>query len=502
MQQYDAIIVGSGLGGLASATILAKEGYKVCVLEKNKQIGGMLQIFVRDKVIFDTGVHYVGGLSKGQNMYQLFKYLGIMDKVKIRKMDENFVDGLIFKDDPVIYRYGQGYDNFIRIMLSYFPDEEIAIRAYCDKMREICRGFPLYNLHTGTYSQGESAYTTDVQAYIESITSNKKLQCVLAGTNILYAGAPNKSPLFVHALIINHYIESSWKFVDGGSQIARYLAKEITSHGGKIITHVNVVKLKEEGGKVTYAEDAKGERYYADLFISNVNPVKTIEITESNMFKNAFRSRLKSLESTISMFYANVVMKKKSFKYMNSNIYCYEQEDPWCVSEYTDDTWPQGFAMFFVPSSRSTEYAEGLTVMSYMRMDEVDQWKETFNTVSNESERGEAYEAFKRAKAERLFDRVEKRFPGFKDAIKSYTTATPLTARDYIGADDGSLYGYAKDYREPLKTFISPRTKIPNLLLTGQSINMHGVLGVTISAVATCAQVLGMEYLVEKIRNA
>ena len=503
MQQYDAIIVGSGLGGLASATILAKEGYKVCVLEKNKQIGGMLQIFVRDKVIFDTGVHYVGGLSEGQNLHQLFKYLGIMDKINIRKMDENFVDGLIFKDDPIIYKYGQGYDNFIRIMLSYFPDEEVAIRTFCDKMKEICSQFPLYNLHAGRYSENEgaSAYTTDVQAYIESLTGNKKLQCVLAGTNILYAGAPNKSPLFVHALIVNHYIESSWKFVNGGSQIARYLAREITRQGGKVKTHVNIIKLKEENGKVVYAEDDKGERYYADLFISNVNPSKTIEITESNMFKNAFRSRLKSLESTISTFYANVVMKKNSFKYMNSNIYCFEQEDPWCVSNYTDDTWPQGFALFFVPS-KSTEYAEGVTVMSYMRMDEVDRWKDTFNTVTNENERGEAYDAFKKEKCEKLFDRVELRFPGFKAAIKSYTAASPLTARDYIGSDDGSLYGYAKDYREPLKTFISPRTKIPNLLLTGQSINMHGVLGVTISAVATCAQILGMEYLVEKIRNA
>src|SRR5687768_17466401 len=154
-EQYDIVIVGSGLGGLACGTILAKEGYKVCILEKNKQIGGNLQTYVRDRVIFDSGVHYVGGLSKGQNMYQLFKYLGIMDKVKIRKMDEDFVDGLIFKDDPVIYWYGQGYDNFIRIMLSYFPEEEIAIRAYCDKIKEICRGFPLYNLHTGTYSQGD-----------------------------------------------------------------------------------------------------------------------------------------------------------------------------------------------------------------------------------------------------------------------------------------------------------------------------------------------------------
>ncbi|HEV8514866.1 MAG TPA: all-trans-retinol 13,14-reductase, partial [Cyclobacteriaceae bacterium] len=74
--------------------------------------------------------------------------------------------------------------------------------------------------------------------------------------------------------------------------------------------------------------------------------------------------------------------------------------------------------------------------------------------------------------------------------------------RDYIGTDDGSLYGVSKDYRDPLKTFISPRTKIPNLLLTGQNLNLHGVLGVTMSAIVTSSEVFGMEYLLEKIRNA
>src|SRR6476620_6976708 len=103
-QPYDVVIVGSGLGGLACGTILAKEGYKVCILEKNKQIGGNLQTFVRDRVIFDSGVHYVGGLDKGQNLYQLFKYLGIRDKIKIRKMDEDVVDALIFADDPTVYK--------------------------------------------------------------------------------------------------------------------------------------------------------------------------------------------------------------------------------------------------------------------------------------------------------------------------------------------------------------------------------------------------------------
>jgi all-trans-retinol 13,14-reductase len=140
--------------------------------------------------------------------------------------------------------------------------------------------------------------------------------------------------------------------------------------------------------------------------------------------------------------------------------------------------------------------------MAYMRFDEVKKWENTFNTVSQEESRGDDYEEFKRVKSEKLFDLVETKFPGFKAAIKSYYAATPLSMRDYIGTDDGSLYGIVKDYREPMRTFISPRTKIPNLLLTGQNLNLHGVLGVTVSAVLTCSEILGSKNLIEKVRNA
>jgi all-trans-retinol 13,14-reductase len=502
MTRGNVVIIGSGLGGLACGAILAKEGYRVTVLEKNKQIGGMLQIFVRDKVIFDTGIHYVGGLDKGQNLYQLFNYLGIMDKLDIRKMDPGFFDGIMLGDDPVVYKYAQGYDAFVRQMVEYFPEEKNAIQTYCDKIRRICSQFPLYNLRSGTYSDEEQAFTTDTKAYLESITSNRTLVNVLAGTNLLYAGEPDKTPLFVHALIINHYIESAWKFVDGGSQIARLLSREITSRGGRVVKHVHVVTLREEAGRIQYAEATNGDRYEADLYISNVHPLKTIEMTDSTLIKNAYRTRLKSLSNTTSVFYANVVLKKDALRTMNSNLYVLEKNDAWCSLDYTEESWPQGFALFFVTSSADSEFAEGLTIMSYMRIEEVEKWTETFNTVDDEHSRGDDYEKFKEHKAQKLFDAVERRLPGFRDAIQSFTTATPLTARDYIGTDDGALYGFAKDYRDPMKTTISPRTKIPNLLLTGQNINMHGVLGVTLSAVVTCSQVLGMEYLVDKIKNA
>ncbi len=61
------------------------------------------------------------------------------------------------------------------------------------------------------------------------------------------------------------------------------------------------------------------------------------------------------------------------------------------------------------------------------------------------------------------------------------------------------MYGYVKDVSNPLFSFISPRTKIENLFFTGQSLNMHGILGVTISGVVTCSEILGGKYLIDKI---
>ena len=172
------------------------------------------------------------------------------------------------------------------------------------------------------------------------------------------------------------------------------------------------------------------------------------------------------------------------------------------MTNHTEEDWPLCYCVFFSASSKSPEFAESMTLLAYMRYDEVKQWENSFNTVSAADERGEDYEAFKTRKADTLLDCVEEKFPGLRKNIEKYYTATPLSYRDYIGNDDGSMYGIAKDYSNPLKTFISPRTKIPNLYLTGQNLNLHGILGATMSGLVTCTAFLGNEDIIEKIRNA
>ena len=501
--EFDIVIIGSGMGGLVCADILGREGYKVCVLEKNKQIGGCLQTYVRDKVIFDSGVHYLGGLGKGQNLYQVFKYLDIIYKLKLQKMDEDVFDKIIIENDDKEYAYAQGYENFITHLLKDFPNEEKALNLYCDKVKEVCSKFPLYNLRSGgDINEKAAVLEIDTKAFIESITNDKKLQAVLAGNNMLYVLQANKTPFYVHAMILNSYIESSWKCIDGGSVIGKIMAKNIREHGGVIHRNTEVKKIVVEKGKVNSVQLADGSHIYGKHFISNMHPVRTLEMTATDIIKKAYRHRINSLENSIGGFIINIVFKKNSYKYHKNNYYYHKDGHIWNMTGHTEENWPLCYAVFFSASSKTDEYAESMTILAYMRYDEVAQWENTFNTVSVEDDRGAAYEAFKKQKAETLLDCVEEKFQGLRDAIRSYYTATPLSYRDYIGNDDGSMYGIVKDYTNPLKTFISPRTKLPNLWLTGQNLNLHGVLGSAMSGLVTCIAFTGNEDIVEKIRNA
>lgn len=498
------VIVGSGLGGLVCGAILSMEGYAVTVLERNKQHGGNLQSFARDKHLFDSGVHYIGGLEPGQNMYQIFQYLGIMNKLKLEKLDENAFDKIVLADDARTFAYAQGYERFIDTLAAEFPGERAAIEAYCAEIQRICADFPLYNLQQqqqGPPTEVDSL-VRDTQQFIASLTDNRTLQNVLGGNNPLYAGIKNKTPLYVHALVLNSYIQSAYRIVDGGGQIAKFLASIIRKNGGQLKTRVEVTRFVVEDRRVSRVTCADGAEYAADVFISNVHPAQTYDMLETDLVRPAFRRRVLSLENSLSAFVLNITLKPGTFPYERSNYYCYLNDDVWTSMDYTDATWPLSYSVFFSGTSRKPGYAEGISILAYMKYEDVEPWKDTFNTAKEPTERGGGYEEFKQRKAEALLEKVYLRFPELRAAIKTYHSATPLTFRDYMGTSDGAIYGIAKDYTDPLRSFISHRTKLPNLLLTGQNVNMHGVLGVAISALVTCSELVGLPYLLKKIDDA
>ncbi|WP_395048625.1 phytoene desaturase family protein [Flavobacterium sp.] len=500
-KQYDLVIIGSGLGGLASAIILAKEGYSVCVLEKNGQFGGNLQTFVRDKTIFDTGIHYIGGLNEGQNLYKYFKYLGIMDDLKLKKMDENGFDIISFENESQEYPHAQGYDNFVNQLSKFFPEERETIRKYCEEITKTCSSFPLYNLEwEGKYDSEQ--LSINAKQYIDDLTENTKLRAVLAGTNFLYAGIADKSPFYVHALSVNSYIQSAWRCINGGSQITKQLIKQLKLHGGEIYKYKEVVQFQVEDNTVSSVKMKDGTEVSATIFISNVDPKATLKMAGVDNFRKSFYNRIKSLEGVISAFSLYLVFKPKTFKYLNHNYYHFKNSNEvWTTHEYDEETWPKAFMASMNASKNAEIWADGMTFITYMKYEDLKVWEQTFNTTAEESDRGESYEAFKSHKTEKFLKEIELKFPRIRDCIQSVHSSTPLSYRDYIGGYNGNMYGYVKDSNNPMKTFIASKTKLNNLYLTGQSINMHGVLGVTIGAVVTCSEIIGKEYLVNKINQ-
>jgi all-trans-retinol 13,14-reductase len=500
MAKYDVIIAGSGLGGLLSGYILSKEGQKVCILEQHHQIGGCLQTFVRNECIFDTGMHYIGSMAEGQSLNYLFRYFGLTQKLKLKRLDINAFDIIDIAGEK--YNYAQGFDHFTETMCEYFPSERAGIVKYVTKLKAI--GQSLTNIldgksqpNTGSMANFEHFYE-NAKEFICSVTENNRLQNVLAALNPLYAGKPESAPLYLHGIINHSLIESSYRMVDGGSQIADILAEGIKSHGGEIITRAEVTSfVSANDGSISHVLLSNGEQVEGNCFISNINPATTIELTKSDLMRQIYKKRIKSIDNTISIFSLYIVFKENTFPYLNHNFYKYNNPNVWGVETYSTENWPDGHMLYTPASSKSEQFADTMIAITYMKYDELSAWANT--TVEK---RGEDYKNFKKAKAEMFIDRIGKQFPGIRDKIKTYYTSTPLTYRDYTGTLEGSIYGIMKDCNNPLKSFILPRTKIPNLLMTGQNINLHGVLGVTIGSLLTCGELIGFQNLLKKIKDA
>lgn len=499
-ERYDVVITGSGLAGLVAGVILSMEGKSVCILEKNNQFGGNLQTFSRDKTVFDTGVHYLGSLEKGENLHQIFSYLGIMDKLRIARMDTSGYDVISFDDDPEEYPHANSYQGFADALSVYFPSEKKAIEAYCELLKDTCSSFPLYDLEpkAGVYSE---IFGLNAKAEIEKLTDNETLRAVLAGSNFLYAGKES-SPLYIHALSVNSYLKSAWRCINGGSQITKQLIKSLKEHGGETYKYQEVAVVNFEQDRVASVVTKQGKTVSGDLFVFNIDLKQLIGILPERTFRKSFVDRVNSLKPVISAFSVYVVLKPGSFPYRNKNYYHFKSKaDVWSAQEYSDENWPKSYMVSFNATSEDDEFAEALTILTYMKFDEVSAWADTKNTVAEKENRGSSYEEFKSEKAEIVLDEVGKKFPGLRDCIQSVHTSTPLSYRDYIGNDSGTMYGYEKDSADPMRSTVAYKTKVENLLLTGQSASVHGILGVTLGALNMCADLLGREYLLGKIKE-
>ena len=428
------------------------------VLERQHQPGGCLQSYRRGAMMYDTGLHYVGGLAEGQPLHDIFSELGLLS-LPWQRLDADGFDRIMIGDHE--YRFAEGYDRFIETLAQEFPDDRDSLQRYIQLMQ--CTD--------EVWMQQTNAYE-----YLSGIIHNPLLLSVLSGACLKMELKRDTLPLFTYVHGNAPFIQSSWRLKGDGNLIVQRLIDNLRQQGGEMRCDTEVVELVEEDGMLKRAVCKNGEVYEARYFISDAHPSVSLSLVkESQLLKKVYRRRIDNLENTNGMFTAQLLLKPGKVPYFNYNEFLYDGLEAWDGCGY--------MVSCRVPED-GTDFARQIDILTPMNISECAAW-----TDSRPMRRGQDYLQFKAQKAQQCIAVAERFLPNLHEYVQEVHTSTPLTYRDYNLSPDGSAYGIRKDASAPLLTALSPRTSIPNLLLTGQSLMLHGLHGVTMTAMYTTKEI-------------
>ena len=497
--KQSVIIIGGGIGGLFCGAILSKEGYDVKIFEQHYKIGGGLHQFEREGIEFETGMHMIGTFQPGGVLNKICSYLGIMDKLSILPTDDDCFEHFQIGSDQKVYRYAKGAERFIETLAAEFPEEKENIRNYVKAMYDIVKESKMFNLEISDYTiQYLPKFMISVGDFIDSFTQNERLRSVLALSNPLYGGERYKTPAYIHVIICTLYIEGAARFVGGSQQLADVLVDLISQSGGGVYTHNGVKHIEIKDKEIEYIVTADGEKHQSDWYISAIHPSSMFQLMDTSKIKRSYWQRINSIPNSYSAFTLFIIFKPESFPYLNyTGYYIDDYSQVWKHGEYSPDEFPNGMMYITPPVTMNDKYAQKMIINCIMSFDAVKKWENT--TVGK---RGEEYLVFKKRCENQIINKLEKVFPNIRACIKSVYSASPLTIRDFYNQKEGALYGVKKDCNNITLSHIPIRTKLKNLLLTGQNINLHGIVGTPLTSIFTCAELLGLEYLLNEINQS
>ena len=494
MCKKKVIIIGSGLGGLSCGVILAKNGYKVTVLEQSSQVGGCLQCFTRHGAKFETGMHFIGSAAPGQTLDRLMQYLEIKKDVVLSPLNTSCYD--VIAIDGQRYAFANGREAFIEQLSAQFPAQRDNLVRYYDLIEKVSGASSLHSLK---YAESDAAINTEYQLrpineVLDELITDPLLAQVLVGNLPLFAAEKNKTPFSTHAFIMDFYNQSAYRIAGGSDTIAHSLRRTIERYGGQVLTMSKATHIICNDTHATAVQVNGSQLLAADYVISDAHPMRTLELIDSKLIRPAFRNRINSIPQTVGGFSVYIEFKENEVPYMSSNFYGYNYGTPWNCEQYDEVTWPKGYLYMHLCHKPNPQFAHTGVILSYMQMRDVEQWRGT-----QVGHRGLDYEQFKQHKAEKLIGSLERYFPNLHTHIKRFYTSTPLTYLDYTGTQDGSMYGVAKDVNMGASHRVPHRTRIPNVYQTGQNINSHGMLGVLVGTIVTCSEFLSAKEIYQQI---
>jgi phytoene dehydrogenase-like protein len=491
MTDYQAIVIGSGTGGLSSALSLSKNGFSVLLLEAMPSFGGYLNPFRRKSYKFDTGMHYLGELDKGGKFWTLLDTLGIVDKVRFIELDPDGFDRYIFGDYE--FRRCKGKERFKEDLVKAFPKEERGIIRFlevCDKIAEAMEasgsmgggllsmlGFLLKHPVMLKYSK------VPYQKLLDEVTSDKQLQAVLTGHCGAYGLPPERASIIISIAILNHYVTGVYYPRGGSGAIRDAFIDALRKHGREMKNKARVVKIDKRGNEFS-VETESGDTYTTQVVISNADPVVTLgKLIDPQIVPSKIRKKVRLLRPSVGAFYAFIGtdLDIPSLGITDVNIHHHEDFDVNRAYEIMSAPTVQETVPFYLITSPSVKDPEGghappgrhvVEVLTWISYSVFEKWAD-----SPSMKRGEEYEALKRKIGERLVKAAERYIPNLSEHLDHVEYATPLSNEYWVNAVRGGSYGpeQTPDQMGPGR-FSSFTAGIEGLFLVGAGTIAGGIM--------------------------
>jgi len=508
---YDVIVIGSGIGGLTTAGLLARAaGKRVLVLERHTEPGGLTHTFRRDGASWDVGVHYIGQVAPESQARAYFDYLsdGELEWNRMPDAYDRFVYpglDLSVSSDPNRYEHD---------LIAAFPTEARAIRRYFKDVRRtiswLTMGFaqgmvprPMASLLRAAQRLGRRTATSTTKEYLDAHFRSPELKAVLASQWGDYGLPPSRSAFAVHATIVSHYLEGGWFPKGGSARIARTFEKGIEQAGGAVRVAQEVTEiLLDDGGAATgvrvmdHRGSAVRERVYqAPVVISAVGAFNTFNrlLPTSGRIGHITGPVRRSLANLGTGTSAVTVFLRlrddpRSIGIDGGNIWVNRDLDHERTEEHSTCLLQGSPHDVFVsfPSVKSGDSPHTAEIISFCDAKAFQQWADR-----PRGERGAEYSALKERIARGMLDLAESAAPGLSEIVEYIEVSTPLTYEYYTAHPAGAFYGPPATPLRYRSDPLGPRTPVPGLLLSGQDAGSTGIMGAMMGGVAAACQVLG-----------
>jgi len=504
--RWDAIVIGSGIGGLTTAALLSKHASKkVLVLERHYTAGGYTHSFHRPGYSWDVGVHYIGDLQDPASpLRAAFDNLtgGQLQWAPMPDVYDRFIMG------DRTFEFPTGLERLRARLKDYFPSEAAAIDGYLAAVQSAQKASGLYfaekaipraaarlagRFMRAPFLRWASQSTLDV---LHRFTRNPELIALLTAQWGDYGLPPAQSSFGIHAIVASHYFNGASYPVGGASRIAESIAPLIERNGGKIAVNADVDEILVQNGKANGVKMADGREFRSDIVISDAGARNTFRrlVREPQPMLHDLE-RIPGSNAHLSL-YVGVKQTARELGLDGTNLWIYPSSSPdhdANLARFASDPlapFPAVYISF--PSAKDPDFEQRhpgratLEAVAFVPYEWFAPWED-----SRWKHRAAAYDVFKQTLAERLQRELERAVPAVAGKIDHAELSTPLTTRHFMNYPQGEAYGLAHTPERFRLRSLTPHTTLRNLYLTGQDVASVGVAGALFGGVMTASAILG-----------